>query len=104
MNLIKKSVLSLQSLINLNFTNLKPFLGLNNQNLYPVPLPSAVVLEYPVLSLSSMSPSKSLSILEPLIAFHPLMLVLSLFAANKTSDDDYNKIKNGNKLNLNYKL
>lgn len=49
-------------------------IGANDQNEYSISLPSALILEYSVLSLITFSPSRALSTLEPLVAFHPLMV------------------------------
>lgn len=66
---------------------------LNRKFKLKIPLPSSLVLCYPIFGITLMTPSRSLSLLEPLIAFSPLMLVVSLFGASISTNGEFKKLE-----------
>lgn len=67
---------------------------LNKKFALKLPLPNSIVLCYPVLGLTTNTPSRALSPLEPLIAFQPLFLVLAMFGSNACTNGDFRELEN----------
>ena len=61
----------------------------------PIRLPVAIVAEYPVLSLTNLSPSVAFTIFESLVDGHLFTLMISVYGANLATNGDFKRIENG---------
>ena len=58
-----------------------------------IPLPVSVVAAYPVISIKNLTPSKAITTIDSMVTFHSFLLMLSMYAANVSTNGDFKKIE-----------
>ena len=67
---------------------------LNRKLTDKIPLPSAIVWAYPCVSISNLVPSEGLIVFESLIGLQAILIMISIYAANLSTNGDFKKIEN----------